>query len=348
MKSTRSASARIVIAVIFATLLAGCRTSEPDYSALQRYEFEEPQMGVPFRIVLYATNSALAEKAAHAAFARIAQLNEIMSDYETLSEISILSRSSEEGSPEVPLSRDLWIVLERAQKLAYETEGAFDVTVGPCVALWRKARREKEFPDAARLDRAHAKVGYRNLVLNQRNRSARLLQYGMRLDLGAIAKGYAADEALRTLRAHGIDRALVAASGDLALAAPPPGTKGWRVEVIGYDQPQGPPSHIALLANCAIATSGDLFQRVELNGVRYSHIVNPFSCVGMTNHALATVIAKDCMTADSLATAITILPPAKALVLANRHKVAARVVRVENAQPIVSANRRFARIVAAD
>ncbi|MGZ8919938.1 MAG: FAD:protein FMN transferase, partial [Limisphaerales bacterium] len=184
--------------------------------------------------------------------------------------------------------------------------------------------------------------------LNKRNRSAELLRYGMRLDLGAIAKGYAADEALRTLREHGINRALIAASGDLALADPPPGAKGWRVEIIGYDQPNGPPSHIATLSNCAVATSGDLFQRVELNGIRYSHIVNPFTCVGMTNHALATVIAKDGMTADSLATAITILDPTKALALADRHKVAARLVRIENEQPVVSANKRFLRIAGAD
>jgi thiamine biosynthesis lipoprotein len=305
-------------------------------------------MGVPFRIVLYATNSAHAEKAADAAFARIEQLNAIMSDYETLSEISILSRSSEEGSPEVKLSSDLWFVLDRAQKLAHETDGAFDVTVGPCVALWRKARREKEFPDATRLENARAKVGYRNLALNERNRSAKLLRYGMRLDLGAIAKGYAADEAMRSLRSIGVNRALVAASGDLALGDPPPGAIGWRVEIVGYDQPNGPPSSIVSLANCGVATSGDLFQRVDLNGVRYSHIINPFTCVGMTNHALATVIAKDSITADSLATAITILSPADALALANRHSVAARVVRLENEKAVVSANRRFRRVVAGD
>jgi thiamine biosynthesis lipoprotein len=339
---------RCALSITFLLLcLAGCASLQPqDVTQLQRFEFEEPQMGVPFRMVLYATNEVHAEKAADAAFRRIAELNASMSDYETDSELSKLSRSSEEGSPEVRVSEDLWRVLEPAQELAAETDGAFDITIGPCAALWRKARREQEFPDAARLENARRKVGYQNLVLNEKQRSARLLRFGMRLDLGAIAKGYAADEALRTLKSFGVDRALVAASGDLALGDPPPGEKGWRVEIVGYDAPNGPPSAIVRLANCGVATSGDLFQRVEINGTRYSHIVNPFTCVGMTNHALATVIAKDCMTADSLATVMTIAEKQTAFAIAKKRRAAARIVTFENGKPLVEANAAFRRIVA--
>ena len=179
----------------------------------------------------------------------------------------------------------------------------------------------------------------------QRNRSARLLQFVMRLDLGAIAKGYAADEALEVLKRFGIERALVAASGDLALGDPPPGEDGWRVEIVGFDAPDGPPSAIVRLANCGVATSGDLFQRVEINGVRYSHIVNPFTCVGMTNHALATVIARDCMTADSLATVMTIAERKRAFQMAKEQGVAARVVRLEEGKPVVEANGNFRGII---
>jgi thiamine biosynthesis lipoprotein len=167
----------------------------------------------------------------------------------------------------------------------------------------------------------------------------------MRLDLGAIAKGYAADEALEVVAKFGIRRALVAASGDLALGDPPPGEEGWRVEIVGYDAPDGPPSAIVQLANCAVATSGDLFQRVEFNGVRYSHIVDPFTCVGMTNHALATVIAKDGMTADSMATVMTIAERERAFAIAKRRGVAARVVRLEEGKPVVEANGKFRQIV---
>jgi thiamine biosynthesis lipoprotein len=218
----------ITLAVV--ALCLGCRSTPIASANLQRFDFEKPEMGIRFQISLYATNEAQAELAATAAFKRVEQLNAVLSDYETDSEISRLSQSSEEGSPEVPLGNDLWNVLERSQALARETQGAFDVTVGPCVALWRKARREKQLPDATRLEKARAKVGYTNLVLNARTHSARLLRYGMRLDVGGIAKGYAADEALAVLRKFGISRALAAASGDLSLGDPPPDAKGWRVE----------------------------------------------------------------------------------------------------------------------
>jgi thiamine biosynthesis lipoprotein len=335
-----------LLCMVIALSLTGCVSlpRSPNVAELQRYEFEQPQMGVPFRMVLYAKSELSAQNAAEAAFARIGELNATMSDYETDSELSKLSRSSEQGSPEVKLSDDLWLVLQRAQRLAQETGGAFDATVGPCVALWRNARREQEFPDPVRLDNARRKVGFQNLVLDEKSRSARLLRFGMRLDLGAIAKGYAADEALETLREHGINRALVAASGDLALGDSPPGEKGWKVEIAGYDQPNGPPSSIALLANCGVATSGDLFQRLELNGVRYSHILNPFTCVGMTNHAVATVIAKDSITADSLATAMTVLEPTSALKVANRYNAAVRIVRLEKETPVLTQNRRFLKL----
>jgi thiamine biosynthesis lipoprotein len=326
-------------------LQPSCATTSKTQVSLERFEFEEPQMGVPFRMVVYATNVAHAERAVDAAFARIAELNAIMSDYETESELSKLSRSSEEGSPEVRVSGDLWRVLKAAQELARETDGAFDITIGPCAALWRKARREEEFPDATRLENAREKVGYENLLLNERKRTARLVRFGMRLDLGAIAKGYAADEALKVLRQFGIQSALVAASGDLALGDAPPGAKGWRVEIVGYDAPNGSPSAIVELENCGVATSGDLFQRVEINGVRYSHIVNPFTCVGMTNHALATVIAKDSMTADSLATVMTIAGTDTAFEAAGDRKAAARVVRMEDGKPVVKMNARFRKIV---
>ena len=131
----------------------------------------------------------------------------------------------------------------------------------------------------------------------------------------------------------------------LALGDAPPEEDGWRVEIVGYDSPGGPASAIVRLANCAVATSGDLFQRVEFNGVRYSHIVDPFTCVGLTNHALATVIAKDGMTADSLATVMTITERKKAFGIAKKWGAAARVVRLEDGRPVVEANGKFQRLI---
>lgn len=300
-------------------------------------------MGVPFRITLFAPSEAGAIEAVDAAYARVAALNHIMSDYETDSEINELTRS--EAGAKVEVSEDLWKVLVLSQNLATNSGGAFDITVGPCVSLWRKARREKELPEADRLERARERTGYEKLKLHPSSQSVSLERGDMRLDFGGIAKGYAADEALKILKQHGITRALVAASGDLAIGDPPPNEQGWQIDLIGSDIPGAPASFQAELSNVGVATSGDLSQRLEIGGVRYSHILNPFTCVGLTNQALTTVIARDCTTADSLATALTVLPSEAGLKLATKYKSAARVVKLEEDQITVDQNRKFEKVV---
>lgn len=272
---------------------------------LRRFETTQAQMGVAFTIVLYAPDEATANRAFAAAFARVAELNAILSDYDPSSELSRLSSSSPHVEP-VPLSDPLWLVLERSQTLADRTGGAFDVTVGPYVRLWRRARRAKEMPSTRRLAEARAAVGYRLLRLDPERRTAQLLAAGMRLDLGGIAMGYAVDEALRVLRQHGLARALVDASGDIAVGDAPPGKPGWTIDVLPLSFP-GASSRRVLLANAAVTTAGDAHQHVELDGKRYSHIVDPRTGLGLTDQIAVAVIARDCLTADSLDTAASVL-----------------------------------------
>jgi len=127
--------------------------------ATQRFEFTRPQMGLPFRIVVHATNQVHAVDACRAAFARIEQLNNILSDYDADSELSRFSRTSG-FETNVLLSPELWHVLSLSQILAQQTSGAFDVTAGPVVNLWRKARREHRLPRADLLQQALNRVGW--------------------------------------------------------------------------------------------------------------------------------------------------------------------------------------------
>jgi len=305
------------------TMLSGCATTR--VTELQRFEFTETHMAVPFRIVLYATNKTHAKVAAGAAFARIAHLNTKLSDYDLDSELSKLSRTSGEGRF-VPVSDDLWRVLEAAQYWATRSGGAFDVTVGPVVNLWRHARRLQQFPRADRLAEARSRVGYTNVVLDAKNRAVLLRVAQMRLDLGGIAKGFAADEALTTLRRHGVPRALIAAAGDIRVGAPPPRSPGWTIGLDSGGKTNTPPESV-LLSNAAVATSGDLFQFLELDGVRYSHIVDPRTGVGLTNSPLVTVIAPNGMMADALATAVSVLGRDNGLhLIKNTRGAAVRIV----------------------
>jgi thiamine biosynthesis lipoprotein len=228
----------------------------------------------------------------------------------------------------VPVSGDLWRVLERGQAMAVRTDGAFDVTVGPLVNLWRRARRKAEMPSPELIAEMRSRVGFRNLRLDPAQRTAELLVPEMRLDMGSIGKAYAVDAALAVLRQRGFPCALVAGSGDMAAGDPPPGQAGWRIEVAPLDAPGAPPPQIVLLANRAVATSGDVFQRVEIDGKRYSHIVDPHTGIGLTDHALVTVLAPECATANSFSTAINVLGPERGLKLVEESPgVAARIAR---------------------
>lgn len=294
--------------------------------APHRYNFERVLMGSSVKLTLYSETEAAANLAAEAAFGRIATLDRILSDYKTDSELSKLSATAGSGQ-KVPVSPELWRVLERSQELARATDGAFDITVGPYVRLWRRARRSKEFPSSQRLAEAREAVSYQKLHLDRTARTAQLLVPGMRLDLGGIATGYAVDEAMQVLRRHGITRALIDASGDILVSEPPPGAAGWRIGIAPLDA-AGPPSRYVSLRNMAVTTSGDAFQHVVLGGKRYSHIVDPKTGLGLTDSSTVVVIAADCITADSQATAVSVLGPEKGLALIeSTARAAAFIVR---------------------
>jgi thiamine biosynthesis lipoprotein len=323
-------------------LLSSCAQQRAEPSlALARYEFERPEMGVPFRIILYAPGPELARTAADAAYDRVSQLNNIMSDYDPDSELSLLSRTSGSGKA-VPVSPDLWRVLERAQDLAQTSHGAFDITVGPYVTLWRQARRERRLPTADKLTTARQSVGYDKVKLLPRIHSVQLIVPGMRLDLGGIAKGYAADEALKALRKHGVSRALIEAGGDSVVGDPPPGARGWRIQISPLDATNSISPGTIALRNAAISTSGDLYQRLEINGVRYSHIVDPRTGIGLTDHRLVNVIAKDGITADSLTKVLSVMEPQSALKFIEKIPgVAGRIVRDPSGNIETYETRRF-------
>jgi len=251
----------------------------------ERFEQVEPHMGTLVRITIYARDASVMKPA----FARIAELDEELSDYRPLSELNRLCRTHGEA---VRVSDDLFRVLEAAQKLSALTDGAFDVTVGPVTHLWRTGK----LPDEA----ATSRVGWRNLALDRAHRTATLKVAGMQLDLGAIAKGYAADEALKVLKSLGVKRALIAVSGDIVAGDAPPGTHGWK---IGLEPAGGE----ILLRNAAVSTSGDEEQSRTIGGVRYSHIIDPRTGRGLTSPIAVTVVARRGLDADPIATAVSVM-----------------------------------------
>ncbi len=318
----------------------------PGVEGLQRYEYQQILMGVPVKLIVYSRQEALANAGRHAAFDRIRQLNLIFSDYDDDSEISRLVRTSVPGHP-VPVSRELCDVLEESLEIARQSEGAFDVTVGPLVQLWRRARRTKKLPTAQELAAAKARVGYQFVRLNRPHRTVELLKPDMRLDFGGIVKGYAAQEARDVLKSHGLPRALVALSGDIAAGDPPPDAPGWRIGIQGIGRPDAPPDQYVAIHNACISTAGDTYQFVEIGGKRYSHILDPKTGLGITRRISVTVISPSGLVSDGFDTAAAILGPEQGLkFLQSVPGVEGRIVELTPSGPKTIQTPGFAKYIA--
>ncbi|MCL6623637.1 MAG: FAD:protein FMN transferase [Fimbriimonadales bacterium] len=267
--------------------------------SLRRFEYSQIHMGTRVRIILYTHTQAGAEDAAKSAFARFAELDLLLSDYNPDSELMRLG-SAPPHTP-VTVSRDVFAVLQRAQEVACLTEGAFDVTAGAFTHLWRKAREKGRIPTEEEILSARSRVGWQYVALDEVRATVTLLKPNVLFDVGGIAKGYACDEALRVLFAKGILRALVEAGGDIAVSGPPPGQRGWLVRL--------PDGSTLSVVHCGVSTSGDAEQFLQRGSERYSHILNPRTGKALIHQNTVTVIAQDAFTSDPLATALSVLPP---------------------------------------
>src|SRR4051795_11053705 len=328
--------------IVAAALIAGAAASsaplaavagEPAHRTLSRYEFSSRQMGTEARITLFAASEEAARDAASRAFARIAALDAVMSDYREDSELMRLCGRA--GSGPIHVSDDLFRVLDVSERLARESSGAFDVTAGPLTHVWRRARRVDALPEDADVRSALARTGARKLVLDRHHRTADLRVAGMQIDLGGIGKGYAADEATALLKRLGYRAALVALGGDIVALGAPPGAAGWTIDVTSL-QPQEPLRRV-LLRDAAISTSGDAEQSVEIGGVRYSHIIDPRTGAALTGRRSVTVIAPKGALADGLATAVAVLGPADGVALVTRTRGAAASISVAHGEEIRTA-----------
>jgi len=258
-------------------------------------------MGSKARIVLYQEFEYEALTKASLAFDTIQHLNDVLSDYDPNSEaMQLVSKPANRWHN---VSNDLADVLSKSAKVWVASGGAFDPTVGPITQLWRAAAKSGEAPEPRAVREARSRVGLNLIEIDQAESAVRLATDGMRLDFGGIGKGYAAQRALETLEGLDAPIAFVDLGGDLAIGDAPPETKGWVISIeSGVDNTKD-----ITLTNCGVATSGDLYQFIEIDGIRYSHIVDPRTGLGLTTRIAVTVIADEPWLADALASALSVL-----------------------------------------
>jgi thiamine biosynthesis lipoprotein len=288
----------------------------PAAYGLHSYEAVEPHMGTLFRIKLYAPDEASAQQAFAAAFKRIAQLDKIFSDYQSDSELTRITQQAV-GHP-VRVSGDLFRIAQASDELSIATDGAFDLTLGPLTHLWRQARKDHTLPQPEAIQAASARCGYRRVHLDSATQTMEFDAPEMLLDAGGIAKGYAADEALRVISNLGLHSALVAASGDLAFGDAPPGQPGWKIGIDSFDSANAPFTQVLMLSNAAVSTSGNSEQHLNIGGKTYSHIIDPKTGMGLQNDLTVTTISRHGITADPAATAISVLGCEKGFAYAAR------------------------------
>ncbi len=299
-------------------------------------------MGTFSRVVVIAKSRATAKRCIEAAFDVENRLESLLSDYQDDSELSKVNREAAYGP--VPVSALTFEALQKAVYFHQLSGGVFDVTVGPLVDLWHKAGRTNELPTEEALAEARRKVGSDKLILDEKNRTVRFVVEGMRVDLGGIGKGYAADKAVEAMKEHGALGGMVALAGDIrCFGQPPRGQAYWRIgvqdpNVAPDDLSPSKPLLVLALTSEGVSTSGDYRRFVRVQGQKQSHIIDPGTGKGANKLVSDTIIAPDTTTSDALSTAVNVLGLERGLALVERLPTTAAILipAGKDAQPIFS------------
>lgn len=276
-------------------------------------------MGTFARAVVIAKDPNTAETCIRAATITFMVVDTLMSDYKSDSDIG--RANSEAAEKPVPVNELTYEVIKRSIEFSKLTGGAFDITVGPLVDLFRLEKKTGVAPSEELIDDAKSKVGYEKLILDDSNMTVQFAVKGMRLDLGGIAKGYAIDKAIEVMQQFGAIGGLVDIGGDMRCFGVPP--KGKRTWLVGLQDPNEASEQVdsgnlimtLKVTDAAVATSGDYRQFAIIEGKRRSHIIDSKTGTSTEGLSSVTIIADNATDADALATAVSVMGPEKGLAL---------------------------------
>ncbi|MGH7908532.1 MAG: FAD:protein FMN transferase, partial [Thermodesulfobacteriota bacterium] len=299
-------------------------------------------MGTILEFRLYCNDKEVCDKAILEAYSEVKRLDDIFSNYKNNSVLSRVNSFAGDGRISVP--PEFIELTSRAIFFSGLTDGAFDITVGKANEIWRVSEEKNLMPNHDEIESAQDCIGFGKLDLYPQEKQIELKSPCLSLDFGGIGKGYALDRAVKILRLHGIKRGIVKFGGNIYAMKPSPGEDGWDV---GIRHPRDEDEVLTILKveDLAVSTSGDYERYFEVNGRRFSHIIDPRDGLPVEFVPSVTVIANNGTDADALSTALSVMKPDKAIKFIECLKdVGVMIVREEKGKLSIYRNPSFSKL----
>jgi len=297
----------LVVTPLYERALAGCKEKEFTRSA--------SLLGTSMKVLVHTESREKAKESIEAVIRRVQEIERKMSRFNPESELFRLNRTA--AKEPFRVSEELFSVIKRSLEFCRLSGGALDITVVPLLNLYKESEKSGTPPTKERITETLKKVGWRKVELDEKEKTVRFGVAGMALDLGATAKGYAVDVALRTLKEHGIEHALVEIGGEVGVYGGQADGSDWTVGIV---DPRRSRKYLRIVTmkDGAVATSGNYERYYKVAGKKFSHIIDPRSGEAANAAVSVSLIAKDSFTADALATALSVLGPEDGLALIER------------------------------
>lgn len=283
-------------------------------------------MGSKLELKLYCASTPQCEIAINGAYEEAKKVDYLFSNYR---DDSVLARVHKNGRWRFIKVPSQFIELTK-RSIGYSelTGGAFDITVGKLVHLWRRSQENGQIPSESAVKEAVKCTGYRKVRLLPKEDKVLLASPCVFLDFGAIGKGYAIDRMVMALRESGVSRGIIDLGGNIFAMSPPPGEDGW---LIAIRDPSGTGASIAYvkIVNMSIATSGDYERFFDVGGRRLSHILDPRTGYPVAGASSISVVSSSATEADALSTAFSVLSEGEAAEIAERLHVGVLIMKKE-------------------
>ena len=277
----------------------------PPKSKLEVFKKSLILMGNRFELSAVAAEQQIADAQIESGIIEIQRIEKLLTTYSDDSQTNDINRNA--GIKPVKVDQEVFNLIERSIKISDLTQGAFDITYGSIdKSLWNFDVNMKKLPDAETAKKAVRLINYKNIILDNTNRTVFLKEEGMRIGFGGIGKGYAADRAKMVMKDNGCESGIVNASGDLTVWGSQPDGSDWTVGVVNPNV-KGEAFSYMSVTGLAIATSGNYEKYAVIDGKKYSHTISPKTGLPVSGIKSVTIITKSAEVADAMATPVMIM-----------------------------------------